>query len=1010
MRREQEFKLPFKAKKSVLVIAAFFMHSMAFVAHAEETDSADKDNEERVVITGSRIPRSEAVSPVPVTILSEADISATGFDTIEELLGELPQLVPGVTSTNSQNGTDRAGQNTLELRDLGGDRTLVLIDGKRVVSSRTGSLQVDTNTIPLDFIKKIEVQTGGASAIYGSEAIAGVVNIITKDSFEGLRLRAVTGDSADGGGATNSVGITGGGDFGNGKGSAMFNINFFSRERLATRDRTPVPLLIDPRTNEIVFGGSTNIPGGQWRAISETGSQNQSAIELVQRADGSWGDINESRSLEDYNNGVTDRYNFSEFGDLQTPLERYSLGAKFKYDITPSVKYTGDAHFSTTQTTVLRTAEFVDHTEYYRNTPRSEYQIPIDNPLIPDELRNAALALGTATSPTTGLEFLNRRMREMGPRKTDNTRQTFRMLSTLEGELSDDFTWELSYTFGQTLQSQVISGNTVINNVRDGLNIEEILDSTGNPTGAYQCADGQARARGCVPVNLFGRDTLTPEMTNWIIDSSTLRGQLQQQSFQALVIGELVELDAGPIGFVSGLEYRRDTSETKTDSLLNNQGETFVTVPNNGGSISVKEAFVEVAIPLLVDVPGAEYLEFNTAARVSDYSLNQVKSVLSFTTGFEWAPVEDVRIRAGFARANRAPNILEAFSVPRTTATSFRDPCDNVTATNNGRGGTQTSGDNCRSIAAIADAITQDGRFDRPTDLSDIGRSLGNSELKEETAETRTFGFVYSPVSIEELVFSADYYEIEIEDAILGSSRPETLTNCYNSVGLTDPDCAFIERSTLDGQITFVDSIDRNADLQRVEGIDVFAAYKFDLAEIMSDVPGSLSMSLNYSHALSNEITRVNSAGEITVTDEKGEVDAPTDNIRMNLGYQNGDLRLNWRTVFIGHNNADNQGYEEDTATVLQQQTDNTLPTNEDYISPDYLDRYLVGGVAYHHLSAAYQFGVEDQYQIQLSVNNLSDKKAPFLGSGLGSSSCNSDCATYNTIGRYFSISVRADF
>lgn len=1000
------FQLPFKIQR-VAWATSLLLIGVTDLVYAQEQGASENDNK-KIVITGSRIPRTELSTPVPVVTLGAADLEATGFDTLEDVLAELPQLVPGVTSSNSQNGTDRAGQNVLELRDLGSDRTLVLIDGKRVVSTRTGSLQVDTNTIPTDFIKRIEVLTGGASAIYGSEAIAGVVNIVTKDSFDGLRFRARKGDSSDGGAEVNSGGVTGGGTFADGKGSAMFNASFYSRERLSTRDRTPVPLSIDPQTNEVVFGGSTNIPSGQWRAIRASGSQNQSAIELVQGTDGSWADINDSNSLEDFNNGSTDRYNFNEFGDLRTPLERYSFAGKLKYDLTSTTTFSGSAQFTTTDINTQRTAEAVDHSEYYNNTPRADYQIPIDHPLIPVALRDAALALGSASNPTTGLEFLNRRLTELGPRTTDNTRQTFRILSALEGEVYDDFNWELSYTFGQTLQSQVISGNTVINNVRDGLNIEDILDSTGNPTGEYQCADGQARSRGCVPVNLFGRDTLTPEMVDWIIDSSTLRGKLQQQAFLATIGGEIAELEAGSVGILGGIEYRRDRSETLTDSLLNNQGETFVAVPNNGGAISVKEAFAEIVVPLLSDAPGAKYLEFNAAGRVSDYSLENVNSVFSFKTGFAWSPIDELRVRTGFARANRAPNILEAFSVPRTTATSFRDPCDNVTATNNGRGGTQISGDNCRAVAAIADAIAADGRFDRPTDLSDRGRNLGNPTLEEETADTKTFGLVFSPTN--DLQISADYYEIEIEDAILGSSRTEALTNCYNSVGLTDPDCALITRSTLDGQITFVDSIDRNADLQRVEGIDLYLGYKTDLSNFFDGVPGSLSLDLNYSHALTNEIIRTNTAGEETITDEKGEIDSPEDNARLNIGYRNGDFRFNWRMVLIGKNNADNQGYEEDVETVAQQQADGLDPSDEDYINPAYLDRYLVSSLIYHNVSASYRFGENDNYRVQLSINNLTDKKPPFIGSGLGSSACNSDCGTYNTTGRFVNLSLRADF
>tara|TARA_R110002096_G_scaffold435475_1_gene660888 strand:- start:115 stop:3135 length:3021 start_codon:yes stop_codon:yes gene_type:complete len=1003
MSGNKRIKRLFSAGASTLAMVMSMQGSWA--AATAQDQAVDEENSlDEIIITGSRIRRSEFSKPIPVTSLSRDDIDASGVESLENLLLELPALTPDVTSRNAQNGTERAGVATASLRDLGTDRTLTLIDGKRVVSSRTGQLQVDINSIPTDFIERIEVLTGGASAIYGSDAMAGVVNIITKRDFEGLEVRVRGSLPQHGGEEDITSSVTGGGFFADGKGHAMFNASFYKRYELAARGRSfsEYPLEIDPETNEVYRDFSTFTSGGRYEFRDPDGSSISSSFRPFNAAGGRTAaryflDESGNTVLNADNNHREIGFNYNDFATITIPIERFLLAGKMRYELTEGVEFFLDGYFATTESTSNRTPETIRASEFNPQSPRNEQYLSINHALVPQSLRDQALALGLGDGdadpfrdangdPTVLLDW-RRRLTEFGGRTTDNIRDTMRIVTGFKGKINDNFNWDLSYTYGRTIQSQVIRGNTQIANVNEALNVE----ADPNNPGGFRCADPNARARGCAPLNIFGFDKVSPEALNWIVDTSQFRGRVEQSVITGVIDGELFDLPAGPVGFATGIEYRKDQSQTLTDSLLNNQGTTFVAVPNNGGSMSVKEAFTEVLVPLFSGEKFAEYLGVEGAVRIADYST--VGSVVSYKAGLEYAPVNSFRIRAGYSRAQRAPNILEAFSVPRTTAISRPDdPCDGVDLNTTG-----TVADNCRSIPTVLAAINAEGVFEQDDEILVRGFNLGNTNLSEESSDTYTLGFVYQPEFIPGLGLTVDYYNIKIEGAIEGSSRDQSVESCFNTSGLATPDCALISRDGV-GQIDRVDSEPRNQDSLKTEGIDAFLRYQFEASQLFDALDGSISMQANYTHTFTNNIVRILGTGELEITDENNEVDSPMDRLRFQTSYRDGKFAFTYRMNLIGGALTDNQDYEDAVQDVA----------DGDAI-PAFLERFKVSTQTYHSISASYNFGYDGQYQVFGGINNLFDNKPPLITPDLGNgrNDCNSYCSLYDPVGRAFYMGFR---
>ncbi len=945
------------------------------VVQAQVPDDASL---EEVIVTGSRIARNEFSTPIPISVLDNEDIQIGAIETLDGLLQQHPAIQQVTTARESGSGTDRSGVASVALRGLGVERTLTLLDGKRMVSSRTGRSNVDLSTIPVEFIERIEIITGGASAIYGSDAMAGVVNIITKKDFEGVQLRARTETPEEGGEENYTVSLTMGSQFAEGRGHAMFSASFFDRQPLLSRERDWAVRALEVRNDGTVgpdfssftVGGRYDLLEADGTRIGNTGA-NGGRIVLT---DG----LTATRPFVEDIHG----YNTNEIASITTPITRYSFAGKGSYQMTDTVSISMDGYFTRTDTISNRSPENIQASEFFRNGTFMDYMLPLDHPFVPQSILDIAFTdfqstddMGNPIPGATdviGIDW-RRRLTEI-PRFIENTRETFRFGLALDGELTDTWDWNVGLNFGRTLQAQLVAGNTIKDNVVDALSIEP---DPGNP-GEFRCTDPQAVLRGCVPLNIFGEGSISDEAGQWISDRSTFIGTIEQMTLSALVTGDLMELPAGTLGLAAGLEYREDDSRTITDSLLRDQGTTFVAVPNNSGSTDVAEIFAEVVVPLIADRPFANYLGVDAAVRFADYS--HVGSVLSYKGGFEYAPHETLRFRGGVSRATRAPSIIEAFSVPRTTAFAVNDPCDGITAADAG-----VILDNCLLNPAIAAEFAATGTFDGDIQQENRGFNLGNPNLIEEQADTVTIGLVYEPQFLPGFGMSVDWWDIDIEDAIVNTDRDISLEVCYDSVGLSSQECNLIFRDG-GGQINRIDSEPRNESGFVTSGVDVYANYLWELNE------GAVNFEVTWTHLLEKDQLRIinTTTGEIDVDDDKGEVENPENRVQVQASYNRGPWRVSWLTNILGEVNTSNDALADEDNEAL-------IPFRK--IDTHYISR----------LNGSYTFGDDDQYQIFAGVNNIFDEDPPLIPDNIDEEAdregaCVSNCSQYDPVGRSYFI------
>ncbi len=660
-------------------------------AYAQEQDK-EKSMEE-VVVTGSRIVTGNLESPSPVQTITSEDIQATGILNTQELLLKNPTFgTPTLSRTNSNFLTSGGGVSTVDLRNLGIDRTLTLVDGRRFVSGNPGSQAVDYNTIPAQFIERIDVLTGGASAVYGSDAVAGVVNIIYKKNFEGVAFDGQYGVSAENDNEETQFGITLGTTTGDGRGNLMAHVGYTKQGAVFSRDRersavdqisVGAGVTGDP---EEIFDirrpfYSSFAPQGRFFTANGPGAG------ITFDANGNvipWS-TNGTATL------AATGFNRSAFRTIAVPVERYLFAGRGSFEFAENHSAFLEGTYASSNTTTEIEPFPLGAEDIY---PATGGQVPAEflvngvltrNPIVPDVVFNSA-----ADEDGDGLRdyYFTKRMADFGNRGATAKRDTFRVVGGVQGDLGSESKWhyEAFYSFGQTKEAQQSGGQVNVLNFRSALEAipdADDEDGDGNTTEAI-CRDPNARLQGCVPVNVFGLGTMSPGAIDYIEAPGSLTTFTRQRIIGANVAGELFDLPAGPVGIAVGAEYREEFSQSEFDALTQAGLNAGNAIPPTQGEFDVKEAYVEANVPLLKDLPAVEQLSLRAAVRASDYST--VGSTLSWNGGLEWSPVSSLRFRAIRALSTRAPNINELYSPPsQTFPTGIQDPCVGVTATSSGR-------------------------------------------------------------------------------------------------------------------------------------------------------------------------------------------------------------------------------------------------------------------------------------------------------------------------------------
>jgi iron complex outermembrane recepter protein len=775
---------------------------------------AASDDIETVVVTGSRIPHPNVDSPTAIVSISADILQSKGVISLGDTLRDLPSAgISGYTSTNTAFSTAGAGISTVELRNLGEDRTLVLVNGRRHVAGVSGSNAVDFNAIPTDLIDRVEVITGGASAIYGSDALAGVVNVITKQNFEGITANFQTGRTDHNDEVTYKVSATMGGNFAKDKGNAVISIAWSRNEGVKSKDRS------DTKTDNIAacyVTGDTADCGkiyapyySSYSAYGRFTILSTGKNYTVSSGTGATGTVSSwSSSLYGFNR--------QEYRTIETPVDRLLFSGNGHYNFTDNLQmYVETTYAHTSSSTSIEPFGT-------SNDDINIDGISIDNPYMPETIRAAAIAAGD-----TYVGYA-RRLLELGPRQYEVNRDTYRLVTGFKGSIFTDYNWDVYFDWGHTADTQY--GTGYIN----AANLREALNATTDSSGNIVCADSWAVAEGCVPINLFGSGSITKAAADYISGPQSRITNIDQKVLAGQLEGSIYSLPAGDIKGVVGFEWRVESSKDIPDVLTQSGQNASNKEPPTEGSFRVWEIFTETDVPILKDVPFAKELTVGGAWRWSQYNTQGITN--AYTGRASWAPFDDLRFRGQYARAVRAPNINELFAPGGDDYSSVSDPCNGVTATSTG-----TVAMNCLADPYIAARVASAGSFTLTQEeiQGTAGTNYkGNKILTPEKSNSWSIGTVFNHDFADAGIFtlSIDYFNIDVKNVIDLVGRQDALDLCYSGT-YGNSFCDMVVRQSSGaayqlGAITEVNTGYANLGYLKTSGVDYSISHAFDLNNV----------------------------------------------------------------------------------------------------------------------------------------------------------------------------------
>jgi iron complex outermembrane recepter protein len=766
-------------------------------ALSEAEAEADPDGEV-IVVTGSAIERRELTTVAPVSVVDKADLEAAGLATVGDILQNLPAQSNGINA-QANNGGD--GSTRVNLRGLGTARTLTLINGRRVVPGGTGAdSSVDLNAIPLAVIERVEVLKDGASAIYGSDAIGGVVNIITRQDLNGSEATIYTGSSTRGDGFGYDLSLVTGST--SKKGNILFSAGYQKQEPVFAGDRafSDHDKDYDFASKEQSDIGSSSIPGGRinTRALDTNGDGRADAAVNLCGLTAAGAPIQYCRrqgtALVPFI-APDDFYNYQPENYLYTPSERYNLFSTGAYKITENVR------------------AFFEGSYINRKS---------DQRLAPEPFISAAPISAQSVYNPLGVGVLgyNRRLAEYGPRRSIQNVDTFRMVAGLDGTIPEsipglaDWKWELSYNFGRTQATQENRGNLIRSRLRSALG-PSFLDAN----GVARCGTPTAEIAGCVPLNILaGADAkaITQDMIDYTTFTGISSGYNRQQTVLGALHGRLAKTPwGGDIALAVGANYRDEGGGFTPDPLTSTGDTTGNATEPTDGSYDVREGYAELSAVPVVGKGAIQWLEINAAARAFDYQ--------TFGGGATWKvgglfrTLGGVSVRGTYSTAFRAPSVAALYSGLADSFPQVDDPCDTTPPSADG----PIVLDPIVAAQCQRQGVPTDAAFGTAQQRSVVG---GNPKLKEETAKVFTAGIVFEPPAVKGLAFTVDYFNIDITDAIQSLGASVILANCYNR-GLQEF-CDLVKRDPNAGfEIDYIDDATNNVGGNATSGIDFSVAY-----------------------------------------------------------------------------------------------------------------------------------------------------------------------------------------
>ena len=980
-------------------------------------EKASGDDHQAIIVTGTRIARPEIEFANPVTSVSAQMIERSGKTDVTSILIDSPALVGSLTSgsnagSNYQNyggssSPANVGTSVLNLRNLGSQRTLVLVDGRRHVNAYSGENSVDINTIPVDLIEGVDILTGGVSAIYGADGVTGVVNFRLKRNFEGLSARVQSGISSRGDAGNRYGSVVVGHNFDNKRGNVTLAYEYNQSDRLNQRQRD---YLGDPARNLQLLrnvdnptqsNGTNNLSlpydkiynNVSWSDSAPNGAvdigvfnpdTNATEFQFVPNFDGDGRPYDRGiqipgsggRAYNSTSNTPTAGY----FGDIEPQIERHNFNLLARYEVSPALKF------------------FVEG-KYVRTSAFTIVQPSFDffTFLTPD---NYYLQQRFGTAAPIGA-LVSRDNFDLGVQSQSAKRKTYRAVIGMNGSLSDgdrrgNLKYEFSYVYGRS-SSVVTSGNTRVTD-RYYAAVDAVVDpATGKPTcrinlpgettidannyagiatitgAAVSGAPLSFKPGDCAPITLLGYGQSSEAGQKFVFVDDVARAYSEQQVASGSLSGDLgflFSLPGGPIRFALGAEYRKEKTRSTPSAFA--QGGFFdggnQTLPS-GGKFDVKEAYGEINIPLLAHVPFAEDLSFGGAVRFSDYST--IGSTATWKMDGTYSPVRDVTFRGTISRAVRAPNITELFSPRQGVQTFLTDPCDPTNLPE----GTQYRAVNCTAaLTAVGLTPAQIAAFSPSTDprqsTSQPGLSGGNPNLQAETAKTWTAGIVLRPRFLPRFSFTADWYDIKLTNAINTPDVNEVFKLCVDQPTLQNVFCNGFTRSPTTGFINSYTTQTLNVAGFTTSGLEISAAYRLNLS------PAFGRLNFRLSGGYLNDLTFLATVGG-TPEQQRNRTYRPNYSGNLNVTWLRGPLTINYGLAWQG---------KTERYTKVQQAA-----------HPNYDPRYIMYKERWEH-DIQLSYDIENRFTFYGGVNNFTDQQ-PDIAAGFA--------YPVSAIGRFFYVGAK---
>lgn len=933
-----------------------------------------------IIVTGSRIARKDYTAQSPIVTTDAEDIAVAGTSTVDSYLRQLPQFQPGSGDFSNSASGGTVGQATLNLRGLGAQRNLILMDGRRLQPSNPEGV-IDINTIPTLAIGNVEVISGGASATYGSDAMSGVVNFKIRTDLRGLELFAQGNVTGRGDGASRQLGFAYGTKFADGRGSLLLSGEYVDRDGVGTLARRfsrgqalsgfiPQGLLVPDGGNlpsqavvTSVFSGygvSAAVPRTSFFGFNNDGTlfrRNAPAGSFNYRGP-TTGPFISTPTLFGYDGSY---YNF-----IQTPLERYTVFGRGEYEVSDGITLYAQGSYAHSKARN-------QGSEPVLATPW-DLRIPVTNPFIPADL---ARVLASRPQPNAPITYFGR-VSQAGPRSFTTETETWQALVGLRGEIASlGWTWDIYGSHGEANTSDTTTAGAVsVGALRRLINAAD--------GGSGLCAGGY---------NPFGLEGLSSACLAYVSRTPINRTSINQDVVEGVLQGGLFNVPAGEVRFAASANYRRNGYLFVPDSDVAAGDITSISATQRTtGSTRVAEGAIELLLPILADLPFIRALNVTLGYRYSDYRLSG--GAHTYKADFDWRVAEPLMFRGGYQRALRAPNIGEYFLAGNQTVSQIGtppgggDPCD---VRSNFRAPSNANAAQVRSLciatglnAALADS------FQQPTTAA-VTTTIGNGALKPEKADTFTFGAVltspFSADALRNISLSVDYYDIKIANAIAVLGATTSLQKCFNGDGsnssysASNYFCGLFQRDGT-GLFTSVSQPYLNLGGYRTAGIDVQLDWRVPLDFLsVGGQSGSITLA-SYANYLDKFEIQTLPGGPFQ--ENAGTISTATSFPRWklvnSLTIDAGPFSVSGRWRYIDA--------MADASTITNPAT--TIPNTPSY---NYFDLSL-------------KIAPTDKYELRLGINNLTDKRPPVVGGTLGVT----NPGVYDVLGRSFYASAKARF